>query len=315
LPVKVSNSLGKLSHSLFGISPARTEFIDCILSPHTFSPAVIWTKPRPLKFPFGLDTRLGWQPDFVDRLLPHEKPGSSELHEKGFIYCLDFSSVFAASVVMAVDSEITHVMDVCAAPGGKGIFCWRAFSPGLVIFNEVIGKRTAALVSNLKRCDIKPALVTGMDSRILAARAESAFDLVVCDVPCSGQSLLVRGRDAPGCFHPSTINMNSNRQKRIIANSLKLVRPGGYLAYMTCTYSREENEEVIEWMMRRFPGFTPVEASFLAGYQSHLCDFPAYRLWPHTRLGAGAFSCLLRRDGPGEALELAPERLRVLWKS
>ncbi|NLV95346.1 MAG: hypothetical protein GX031_12510, partial [Candidatus Riflebacteria bacterium] len=63
-------------------------------------------------------------------------------------------------------------------------------------------------------------------------------------------SLLVKGAQSQNsCFHPATINMNSNRQKKIIANSGKTVVDGGYLLYMTCTYSKEENEDVVKWFI------------------------------------------------------------------
>ncbi|MEG5173865.1 hypothetical protein [Microcoleus sp. B3-D7] len=74
-------------------------------------------------------------------------------------------------------------------------------------------------------------------------------NLVIVDAPCTGQSLLAKGDKAPGCFHHVTINSNANRQKRIFANSAKIVAPQGYLVYMTCTYSTAENEQVSEWLL------------------------------------------------------------------
>jgi 16S rRNA C967 or C1407 C5-methylase (RsmB/RsmF family) len=118
--------------------------------------------------------------------------------------------------------------------------------------------------------------------------------VVIVDAPCSGQSLLAKGAKAPGCFHPVTINKNANRQKRILANAAQLVAPQGYLAYMTCTYSVEENEQVIEWLLERFPRLRPVVIPHLATHQSSLSSLPCYRLWPQTGLGAGAFTILLQ---------------------
>ncbi|MBE9012879.1 RsmB/NOP family class I SAM-dependent RNA methyltransferase, partial [Pseudanabaenaceae cyanobacterium LEGE 13415] len=121
--------------------------------------------------------------------------------------------------------------------------------------------------------------------------------------PCSGQSLIAKGGKAEGCFHPININKNANRQKRILANSAQLVKPQGYLVYMTCTYSTEENEQVIDWLIERFPQFETVEVQKLESYRSHLTDKFCYRIFPHDRFGAGAFTALLRNTEIGEAKE------------
>ena len=137
-------------------------------------------------------------------------------------------------------------------------------------------------------------------------------DLVIVDAPCSGQSLLAKGEKAPGCFHPTAINKSANRQKRIIANSAQLVAPQGYLAYMTCTYSPAENEQVCQWFMSKFPHFVPVQVDDLAAYQSHLTDIPCYRLFPQDRLGAGAFTALWRNSQEGDRKNLDLTNLSLL---
>jgi 16S rRNA C967 or C1407 C5-methylase (RsmB/RsmF family) len=129
-------------------------------------------------------------------------------------------------------------------------------------------------------------------------------NLVIVDAPCTGQSLLAKGEKAPGCFHPTAINKSANRQKRIIANSAKLVSHQGYLAYMTCTYSTEENEQVCEWFLERFPHFQALEISHLAKYQSHLTTMPCYRMFPQDKLGAGAFTALFKNTYEDEDKEI-----------
>jgi 16S rRNA C967 or C1407 C5-methylase (RsmB/RsmF family) len=147
-------------------------------------------------------------------------------------------------------------------------------------------------------------MVTRMDSEVLAREIPQTADLVLVDAPCTGQSLLAKGGKAPGCFHPVTINSNANRQKRILANSTQVVAPQGYLLYMTCTYSLEENEQVIEWLLHRFPQFQPVSVAHLGKYRSHLTDIPCYRLFPQSGLGAGAFTALLQNTEMGSAQPL-----------
>ncbi|BAY16165.1 hypothetical protein NIES21_19880 [Anabaenopsis circularis NIES-21] len=310
---KPSNLLLKLSRRLFESAEEQEKFIAALVNPQSFSPSILWCQPKPEISPFAVETPLTWQPQFIDRLALGEKPGQHPLHNQGYFYCLDFSSVFSASILLAITQPIHSVFDMCAAPGGKSIFAWKALQPELLISNEVIGKRLGMLISNLKRCQINPAMVVNRDSSIFAESIPASSNLVIVDAPCTGQSLLAKGEKAPGCFHPTAINKSANRQKRIIANSAQIVAPQDYLAYMTCTYSPEENEQVCEWFLSRFPQFQAVKVSHLQEYQSHLTNIPCYRIFPQSRLGAGAFAVLFQNMTEGENRELDLSALSAVW--
>jgi 16S rRNA C967 or C1407 C5-methylase (RsmB/RsmF family) len=215
---------------------------------------------------------------------------------------------------LTINEPISVIFDMCAAPGGKSVFAWQALQPDLLISNEVIGKRLGMLISNLKRCQIKPCGVVNRDPSIFAEMIPNSSNLVLVDAPCTGQSLLAKGEKAPGCFHHTAINKSANRQKRIIANSAQIVAPQGYLAYMTCTYSPEENEEVCEWFLERFPNFQPVEVDYLTEYRSHLTNIPCYRMFPQSRLGAGAFTVLFKNTAGGETKNLDLGIISSWWK-
>jgi 16S rRNA C967 or C1407 C5-methylase (RsmB/RsmF family) len=131
-------------------------------------------------------------------------------------------------------------------PRGKSVFSWKTLNPELLLCSEVIGKRMGIIISNLRCCHIQPSAAANVDSKILAEKIPQTANLVIVDAPCTGKSLLAKGNKAPGCFHHVTINSNANRQKRILANSAQIVAPQGYIAYMTCTYSTAENEQVRE---------------------------------------------------------------------
>jgi len=299
--MEASKLLVKFSQKLWADPEHQQQFISALTQPRSFSPCILWTKPRPEPAPFTVEPALPWQAAFVDRLKIGEKPGQHSLHEAGYFYCLDFSSVFAATSLLSIETPVRLVVDMCASPGGKSIFAWTALQPDLLLSNEVIGKRIGALLSNLKRCQIQPAIVANLDPEVLAAEIPQTADVVLVDAPCTGQSLLAKGGKAPGCFHPVCINKNANRQKRIIANSARVVAPGGYLLYMTCAYSLEENEQVCEWFLEKFSQFQPIAVETLANYQSHLVKFPCYRMFPQYRLGAGAFTALLRNMAVSDA--------------
>lgn len=326
---KASNLLLKFSRQLFTDTAQQEQFVRSLTHPQPFAPCILWCRPKPTEPIFQTEPPSIWQPDFVDRLTPAQKPGQHPRHASGEYYCLDFSSVFAASVLLTLpqnwgeplpeqtsknsDEQSPQasstqvppkrvVFDVCASPGGKSIFVWRALQPDLLLCNEVIGKRIGALVSNLKRCQIKGSKVVSLDSEVLAASLPSAANVVLVDAPCTGQSLLAKGDKAPGCFHPVTINRNANRQKRILANSASMVAPQGYLVYTTCAFSPAENEEVLGWLLDRFAQFEPVVVPHLAAYQSHLTSLPCYRMFPQDGWGAGAFTVLLKNQTTGEQL-------------
>ncbi|OYD88398.1 Fmu (Sun) domain-containing protein [Nostoc sp. 'Peltigera membranacea cyanobiont' 213] len=297
---KPSNLLLKVSRRLFVNLDEQEKFIEALMNPQPFLPSILWCQQKPETLPLAVETPTYWQPQFIDRLSLGEKPGQHPLHQQGYFYCLDFSSVFAATTLLAIPQSIRLVFDMCAAPGGKSIFAWKALQPELLISNEVIGKRLGMLISNLKRCQISSSAVVNRDSSIFAEMFPGCSNLVIVDAPCTGQSLLAKGEKAPGCFHPTAINKSANRQKRIIANSAKLVSPQGYLAYMTCTYSPEENEQVCEWFLERFPHFQAMEISNLSKYQSHLTTMPCYRMFPQDRLGAGAFTVMFKNTNEDE---------------
>lgn len=295
-----SNLLLKLSRRLFTDDEIeQAEFVEALTQPHDYPSCILWCQPRPEEMPFAIAPPVPWQPPFVDRLETADKIGQHPLHQEGHFYCLDFSSVFAASAMQAIATPIHTVFDMCASPGGKSVFAWRTFQPNCLIANEVTNKRIGALVHNLRRCNIRPGFVISVDSKILAEEIPQIADLVLVDAPCTCQSVLAKGEKAPGCFHPVSINKNANRQKRILANSASLVAPQGYLLYMTCTYSSEENEEVLDWFLERFPEFSPVTVPHLTPHQSHLSDRPCYRMFPQGGLGAGSFTVLLQNQAEG----------------
>ena len=299
----MSQLLNRFSSKVFTDPEEAEAFRDSLENPsQAAAKALLWMGIQDTEL-FSSFEPFSWQPDFISRVDGQERPGAHELHDQGAYYVLDPSSVFAMAPVFQLDKEFPLILDLCASPGGKALLAYRRFSPELLVANEVIGKRTAQLISNLKRCKVSGGVCSSSDTEVFASNLSNTFPLVLVDAPCSGQSLLAKGKKSPGCFHPSTINMNSSRQRRILANAVKCLAPGGYLSYMTCTYSRKENEKVVEWLVKKFPEVSAVETPLLESYQSHLADFPCYRLWPHKGEGAGAFTCLLRKEGERERYE------------
>lgn len=310
-----SRYLQKIAGKLFVDANERAQFIEAIESPHRYAEAILWLGDRPSMVPFEVVERLDWQPDFVDRIVPGQRPGAQDLHQRGAYYCLDLSSVFAAQVFSAIKGDGLTVLDLCASPGGKSVCAFRMLQPQILVCNETIGKRLGALTSNLKRCVIAPSVAVSRDPKFFAQHFASSADVVIVDAPCSGQSLLRKGQESAGCFHPATVNLNKNRQRRIIAEASSTVAPGGYLAYMTCTFSIDENEEIVEWFLKRFPDFQARAVPLLSEAQSHISEIPCYRLWPQQGIGAGSFAALLQRSCDGERQAFDWRDLPILWSN
>jgi 16S rRNA C967 or C1407 C5-methylase (RsmB/RsmF family) len=308
---------GRFLERLLPAAADRERFVAALDGSTDRSVALIWTRDRPPDIPFSLLPALGWQPEFVDLVDSAHRPGGNPLHKEGAYYCLDPSSVFAVVPLLATNPEkrINSLLDLCASPGGKAVCAARGLKPTDLVANEPVRKRIGALISNLSRCAVSGSSVTQYDPAALAELAPAAFDCVIVDAPCSGQSLLFRGKSVPGCFHERTIERNANRQRRIIANGAKCVAPGGYLAYMTCTFSREENEEIAAWLVDRFPSFEPVQIPILEPHRSPYSASPCYRLWPWEGRGAGAFTILFRNGPPSLEKAEMPAALKRRWRT
>ncbi len=305
----------KLAADLFADDEGEQRlFCDNVLKVQPYRPALVWMGERPADNPFGVEERQSWQPDFVDRLKRDQRPGQYPLHEQGSYYCMNFSSVFESCVFRVVPEEPELVIDVCASPGGKSVFASRLLHPKRLISNEVIRKRTAQLIANLRRCDVGSVTVTSDDTAVLADQCPGAADLVIVDAPCSGQSMIAKGKHVTAAFHSHVINHNRNRQRRILGNAVKMVKQGGHLAYITCTYARKENEGNLEWFIDRFPEFEALVVPELDEFRSSLTEQPCYRLWPQQGLGAGGFTSILRKTDRMET-KGSIVNPRAVWQS
>jgi 16S rRNA C967 or C1407 C5-methylase (RsmB/RsmF family) len=312
-----SRNMVRVAQSLFSAESEQRLFLDSLAGESCAQTAIVWLRNKPLNEHLDSATKAPWLPDWIELATPSARPGKSIEHTNGDIYCLDLSSTFAGAAFSRVEISKPSVIDVCAAPGGKGVLAYRYLQPSFMVANEAIRKRTAQLISNYKRCKLDPAAITSYDPKDLAEKCGPHGELVIVDAPCSGQSLVLKGLAAPGAFHQATIGMNERRQRRILAHSQALVPPGGYLLYSTCTFSQEENESNMHWLLRTFPEFEAVSIESLSAYRSNMSDFPSYRLWPFQGFGAGSYCCLLRRQGTsgGFSLREASSSLWKLWRS
>jgi 16S rRNA C967 or C1407 C5-methylase (RsmB/RsmF family)/NOL1/NOP2/fmu family ribosome biogenesis protein len=200
-----------------------------------------------------------------------------------------------------------RVLDLAAAPGGKTtLVAGRLGGHGLVVANELQRSRMPALVDNLDRWGSWRTAVTAETVERLAGRLPEAFDRVLLDAPCSGEGLFRRNPAAAVQWRPGHVRGSAERQRRLLADAARLVRPGGVLVYSTCTFAPQENEQQVAGFLLAHPGWEvqeiPWHEGFAAGRPDWCPDGPpelarTVRLWPHRLRGEGHFVAKLGRPG------------------
>lgn len=144
-----------------------------------------------------------------------------------------------------------RVLDLCAAPGGKSTdlaaSLRQAFGDDfLLVSNEVMRSRVSVLADNIALWGDPNVVVTSVDPKAFA-RLEGFFDIIVTDVPCSGEGMFRKDAKAVEDWSENVVSLCSARQKRILADVWPALRRGGSLIYSTCTFEDAENDAVMEW--------------------------------------------------------------------
>lgn len=209
------------------------------------------------------------------------RPGKHPYHEMGLYYIQEPSAMSAAALLAPKPGM--RVLDLCAAPGGKSTqLATYLGDSGLLVSNEINTQRSRILSQNIERMGIKNAIVTNEDSFVLASHFPGFFNAIQVDAPCSGEGMFRKLPEAIEQWSMENVAICAARQKEILDNAAVMLKPGGTIVYSTCTFSREENEDVIECFLERHPDFTLEEME---------------RFWPHKVDGEGHFVAKLVRRG------------------
>ena len=172
----------------------------------------------------------------------------------GTYYVQEASSMFLEQVLKQIVDlrNPLRILDLCAAPGGKSTLIQSLISnESLLVSNEVIKTRVHVLTENLIKWGVSNVIVTNNDPKNFAA-LENYFDVIVIDAPCSGSGLFRRDPDAINEWSEENVNLCSQRQQRILADAWPALKENGILIYSTCSYSKEEDEVVLDWLAERF---------------------------------------------------------------
>ena len=214
--------------------------------------------------------------------------GKSADHATGLVYSQEPAAQMVAQV--AAPAKESRVLDLAAAPGGKSTHLLSYLdNTGLLVSNEINPKRSKILVENIERFGARNVVVTNTSADQLAKVFKNYFDTIVFDGPCSGEGMFRKDPDAIQYWHKDYPCELAQLQKDILSDGLKMLAPGGQLIYSTCTWSPEENEGVVAWILENYPDLELVEIPKWNGMSDGI-DFPeTARMYPHHFKGEGQF--------------------------
>ena len=280
--------------------------------------------------PEGADGRVPWCPEGV---YLKERPAftADPLLHAGAYYVQEASSMFLAHVVRTIargSSFTLHshaALDLCAAPGGKSTLLRSLLSDDcLLVSNEPNRTRAQVLAENMAKWGHQNILVTQAYASEITHSigskgfVERPFDLILTDVPCSGEGMMRKEAEAVAQWSPTFVAECAALQRSILTDIWPALRPGGILIYSTCTFNPEEDEENVEWMARELGADivpVPVESAWgvrgdlradhAESLDSDKTVLPFCHFLPGQVRGEGFFLAVLQKQGKEEERETA----------
>lgn len=251
------------------------------------------------------------------RCPPSVKP-SHELSYLAGHYQIQEEAALLPIALLDPDESDTF-LDLCAAPGNKTVqAAVRMQSRGRIVANDRNQMRLGILRRAINRLGLTNIAITVHDASNYPSQHHT-FDKVLADVPCSGEGTLRRYGTSFKRLSDTRLQRLHNTQAAILKRAITLCKPGGLIAYATCTFAPEENESIVDQVMRVMPGLVTVIPIHVPGYQltpgltiwkgtryrDELQN--AVRLWPHHNDTGGFFVALLKKRASLDDVEPVEE--------
>ena len=242
------------------------------------------------------------------------------LFHAGCYYVQEAASMFITHVLRELSNlSPLNALDMCAAPGGKSTAMLSVLPEGsTLVSNEPIPTRAQILLENITKWGAKNCIVTNNYPRDFK-KAKTKFDLILCDVPCSGEGMFRKDPATISEWSVQNVEKCWRLQREIVADAWECLNPGGILIYSTCTFNTKENEENVRWMMEEYdaePIDIPIDPSWhITGSLLDGFDAPVYRFIPGITRSEGLFVCVLKKRGEdtkGSGTSVSLKGLKVL---
>lgn len=216
----------------------------------------------------------------------------------GCYYVQEASSMFLTHVLKTLVPTACTMLDLCAAPGGKSTLA-RSVLPkeSLLVSNEIIRTRAQVLAENMIKWG-DPRTVVTQNSPSDFSRMPHLFDVILADVPCSGEGMFRKDPVAVSEWSTGNVDTCWRRQRDIISDIWGCLKPGGLLIYSTCTYNALENEDNVRWIISSFGAEAleiPTDEEWGIMGDMTGSSLPVYRLMPSQVRGEGLFMAVLRK--------------------
>lgn len=229
------------------------------------------------------------------------------LWHAGAYYVQEAASMFIAQAYKVIDSTFStdnligtplKMLDLCAAPGGKSTL-WRSLLPdeALLVANEPIRQRAQILAENLTKWGHPHTFVTQAFPDAFTS-LEDTFDIIATDVPCSGEGMFRKDEQAREEWSPAAVISCADRQRDILTSVWPALKDGGFCVYSTCTFNREENEDLVAWACDTLGAELveiPTDPAWNIAGDTTGRNLPVYHFFPHRTDGEGLFLALLSK--------------------
>ena len=221
--------------------------------------------------------------------------GKSLWHELGCFYIQEPSAMMVSALLDIKENDL--ILDLCAAPGGKSIGAsFKMNQNGLIISNNIARNRANLIVQNAERLGLKNLLICNNDFEKIYDRYLDKFDVIILDAPCSGSGMFRKEDKMIEDWSINKVYKFAEIQKNLINNAYKMLKPGGLLSYSTCSYSVEEDEDVIEFLLKN----SDAQIEEIKGVKEAYINPKkpiGIRLMPSLFEGEGQYICQIRKPG------------------
>ncbi len=219
-------------------------------------------------------------------------------YREGLLYVQDESSMLCVEVLDPEPGQF--LVDVCSAPGGKTTYAAEIMEDkGRIVARDISRKKLAMVEENYRRLGIKSIETAVYDAEKLDPSLIGRADRVLVDAPCSGLGIIRRKPDIKWKKEREHYSVLAGKQKKILHNASKYLKPGGMMVYSTCTVMPEENHEVFLDFLQNNPEFAPCDITGLVSpaLKSDSCKKGFIQLFPNIHGTDGFFIGKMVRKG------------------